>query len=118
MLSWAWTPLSPLTLTVDGGGSVITDSEYPCFVGADCELLTVGLLADQAGDIEITLTRVRGETPLELGTVTLSAAESVTPAPITGWAATDLLASDILIAVVHGASDLTRVVLSLGRRAA
>lgn len=110
--------LAEIRCTFDGGGEVIADDQAETIIERATVLTAASLKADATGSAEVTVTRIRAGTPLVLGTLTLTAGDTVRVTDLSGWAATDLAAGDTLVAAVANADTITRVTLTLGRRAA
>ena len=112
------TQIGELRCTIDGGGAVVVASTAETLIERACTLTVASLYADQSGSITCTVKRDRSATVTTLGTVTLTAAQSVRVTDLSGWTATDLAAGDILIVEWSAPTTVERVVLTLGRTVA
>lgn len=110
--------LGEIRCTFDGGGEVIADDAGETIVLRASIITAAALRADVTGSVTVTVKRDRGGTLTTLGTLTLSSARTLVVSDLSGWTATDLASGDILIAEAASAATVTRVTLTLGRKAA
>ena len=102
-------------MTIDGGGSVVSSATASSIIEKGGTFDAVSLYSGITGSITASLSRVRGSTLEQMGTVGLSGEQYKRDTTLSGWTV-DVAVGDILNVAWGGTIDaVQRVVLTILR---